>query len=728
MNRQIQTGSAVQHRTPAWWRLMSVIVVALVFGVLMQATLLWAAPVAAPAAANLTQSAPDHGGDDGDSIIKYGVLVTRSDEIPSTWVISNTTLTEYSVTGDTEFEGELTVGRCVAVKSTTDEPNVAQKIRAVGPGDCDHEDPNPGGDEIIRFVGLVMARPVESAGTWVIDEKEYAVTDSTELIGSLEVGACVEVKSRESAPNVAIRIGTKEASACDDDDEHHEDGDFTRRYGIVMTRPVESLGTWVISGTEYIVTDRTVLEGNLQTGACVEVKVLTSEPSIAWKIEAKDADKCNGDDDDDDDGEHHGDGDIERYGRLESQPDGRVGVWVIDGKSYTATESTEFHQEYGQLVVGVCTKVHLLEDEPTVAREIESVKDYKCSGREHEDDDDARGLLFGVIEALPVDVNNGIWEIGGLSFVVSPTTEIITKGSAITVGLTVKVNFTTNMSDTNFADRIEVKFGEGSPCRRHNDLFLGPNRDGGSDDDRDYGFCPGHEGKTYGIIDSRPEGSLIGDWMIGGVPYITTASTKFHADDDFLAGERVKVEYVVLSDNMRRITQIKESDDNGGVSNPNHSLIVGYVDAKPDAFVGPWTINGAPFVALSTTVFIERGSLFAVGAYVVVEYEIVNDQREIIKILTYVPPGAGDEDKVGQLESVDGLSVTGTETPQQSAEVWTVDGVDYIVSAATQLVDSGGELVPGAVVYVNSYTADGQRYATMIRTQGGKAFIPMAVR
>jgi hypothetical protein len=57
-----------------------------------------------------------------------------------------------------------------------------------------------------------------------------------------------------------------------------------------------------------------------------------------------------------------------------------------------------------------------------------------------------------------------------------------------------------------------------------------------------------------------------------------------------------------------------------------------------------------------------------------------------------------------------------------------VDGVEYIVSDATQLVDTGGALEEGALVYVNSYVADGQRYATMIRTQGGKSFIPMAVR
>jgi hypothetical protein len=216
--------------------------------------------------------------------------------------------------------------------------------------------------------------------------------------------------------------------------------------------------------------------------------------------------------------------------------------------------------------------------------------------------------------------------------------------------------------------------------------------------------------------------------MIGGVPYVTTASTKFHDDHDFLAGERVKVEYVVVSDTLRYITKLKESDNNGGVSDPNHSLIVGYVDAKPVAFVGEWTINGAPFVAISDTVFIERGSLFAVGAYVVVEYEIVNDQRLIVKILTYVPPGAGEDDKIGRLEAMGGVLAAGTDTTLQNGQVWTVDGVDYVVSEATQLVDSGGDLVTGAVVYVNSYTADGQRYATMIRTQAGKAFIPMASR
>jgi len=210
---------------------------------------------------------------------------------------------------------------------------------------------------------------------------------------------------------------------------------------------------------------------------------------------------------------------------------------------------------------------------------------------------------------------------------------------------------------------------------------------------------------------------------------VTNARTVFAPGHDFLTGERVKVEYVVLNDNTRLATKLKETNRDGGISDPNHSLIVGFVDAKPEAFIGDWTINGAPFVAVSETIFIEHGSIFAVGSYVVVEYEIVDDQRIIFKILTYVPPGAGDDDSVGTLQSVGAVVATaGMDSLEQSNEVWTVDGVEYIVSEATQIVDSDDNLEPGVTVAVNSYTEDGQRYATLIRTQLGQLMIPYAAR
>jgi hypothetical protein len=572
-----------------------------------------------------------------------------------------------------------------------------------------------------------------------------------------------------AAPAASLGIGAPQSDGGKDGGGE----DVISFQGIINSRPNEKVGTWVISSTTYMTytaTNDTELEeqhGGLSIGACVEVKSLASAPTVAIKIESQEANECvgddnggddNGDDHGNDDGEHHDgdhhgdDDDLVHYGHLESRPDGITGTWVIEGVSYTATANTELDVEHGALVAGVCVKVEVSADAPTVAKEIQSESEYRCSGSD-DDGHNAKGTLFGVIEKLPADLHNGIWEIGGLSFVVSPTTELVSKGGTFTVGLTVKVDFITdisdtnkvsdtdNVSDTNFARRIEIKFGPSNVCHAnaHNEHGKGPLHGGddkhhgndnhhGADDLHKYGYCPGEEGKSIGIIDSRPQGTLIGDWMIGGIPYSTTVSTKFASGDDFLAGERVKVEYVIISDTVRVVTEMEETDDNGGVDHPNSSLIVGYVDAKPAAFVGDWTINGAPFVAISTTVFIEHGSLLAVGSYVVVQYDIVNDMRVIRKILTYVPPGAGDDDKVGHLEVMGGVVAAGVDGSLQNSETWTVDGVDYVVSEATQLVDSGGELVAGAVVYVNSYSADGQRFATLIRTQGSMVYIPMAER
>lgn len=656
MYRQTQDRQTEQRRSPVWWRMLSVVVIALVFGVLMRATLLMAAPA--------QQGTPDSGGDDDDYIVQYGVIVSRPVETAGTWTISNTSETTFTATAETFVDGDLPIGACAEVKSSESEPSIALKIRA--------------------------------------KDAEYCAKDDD----------------------------------GGDDDGGGDDHAYTSSYGIIITRPLTTTtGVWVIDGTHYTVTEFTVLEGLLEVGACVEVKVRTSEPDVAVKIEAKDAYKCNGEDDDDDHDDH--DDYLVRVGLLESRPDGKVGQWVIGGETYTATAQTELDFDHGALSVGVCVKVKVSASEPTIAKEIESEHAYKCGGSD-DDHDQVKGVVFGVIEALPADLYSGTWTIGGMQFVVSQTTQLVDKGGVFTKGVTVKVEFTSSISDTLFARSIEIKFGHNNPCRRHNhdddDLALSAH-DGGGDDDhgkddrgkgnRHYGYCPGSEGKSLGIINSRPQGSLLGEWMIGGVPYLTNASTKFKSGDDFLAGERVKVEYVVISDTLRLATKIKEIGGIGGV-NPNHSLIVGYVDAKPEAFVGSWTINGAPFEAISTTVFIERGSLFAVGSYVVVEYEIVNDQRVIVKILTYVPPGAGDDNRVGKLESTGGASVASVDAELQDAQVWTIAGVDYIVSEATQVVASGDEVAVGATVFVNSYTDNGQRYATMIRTQEGRMYIPQA--
>ena len=117
-----------------------------------------------------------------------------------------------------------------------------------------------------------------------------------------------------------------------------------------------------------------------------------------------------------------------------------------------------------------------------------------------------------------------------------------------------------------------------------------------------------------------------------------------------------------------------------------------------------------------------------VGSYVVVEYAIVDDQRLIYEIRTHVPPGAGDSDMIGLLQSIDGAAVVSLAQPTAMSSVWTVNGIAFVVTEATQLVDAGGELVPGSEVSVNSYMVDGQQIATSIRAVNGKLFIPVAAR
>lgn len=642
MNRQKMMEPSETRRTPRWWRALGVIIVALVFGVVMRATLLLAAPVSAPPSAAVAQSEPDHGGGgehDDDYITKYGTVVTRPDGKVGSWVISDTEL----------------------LTTTT-----------------------------------------------------YTATEATEVEGEPAVGSCVEVKSLESDPSTALKIRVKDAEHCGNDD----DDDFVVTYGRVITAPDGIIGTWVISNSvliSFTVNESTEIEGSPAQGSCVEVKAYESDPSTAIKLREKDDWKC-GDDDDHDKTQSI-------YGILESRPEGRIGTWVVDGVAYEANARTEFDFDHGRLVPGTCVKVKVLVSSPLVAKEIESERDYKCNG---DDDGDSKGSLYGLIESLPEDLQNGIWVIGGFTFVVSPTTELIDNGKVFTTGATVKVDFTTDISNTNFATRIEIKFTNDNPCRGDRDSHAAnePNHFGGGHDHR-YGFCPGRDGKAIGRIDSLPAGTIIGDWVIGGVPYQTNAYTKFKPQGDvFLVGERVRVEYVVLDDQTRLATKIKEI---GGGGNPNGSFYAGYVDAKPEKFVGTWTIGGEPFEAISTTVFIERGTLFAVGSYVVVEYEITNDERVISKILTYVPPGAGDLNSVGRLQSMGGVLAAGVDTPLQTNEEWVVDGVTYIVSEATMLVEGSGDLAEGDVVSVNSYMFEGQRYATMIRAQSGKAFIPFAV-
>jgi hypothetical protein len=45
------------------------------------------------------------------------------------------------------------------------------------------------------------------------------------------------------------------------------------------------------------------------------------------------------------------------YGFVESRPDGKLGTWIVGGRSVEVTESTDLDEDNGPLEVGTCAEV-----------------------------------------------------------------------------------------------------------------------------------------------------------------------------------------------------------------------------------------------------------------------------------------------------------------------------------------------------------------------------------
>ena len=63
------------------------------------------------------------------------------------------------------------------------------------------------------------------------------------------------------------------------------------------------------------------------------------------------------------------------YGIIESRPEGKVGTWVIGGRSIEVTERTDLDEDHGPLKVGACVEVDM--DNGKV-EEIETEPARKC--------------------------------------------------------------------------------------------------------------------------------------------------------------------------------------------------------------------------------------------------------------------------------------------------------------------------------------------------------------
>lgn len=672
------------------------------------------------------------------------------------WVVGGRAFT---ATENTEFDadkGPLVMGVCAEVEYVGQStPFTATKIATKRTDDCGatptvpgttgtpeasvtpSATPVPGSEQ--EAYGRINRLPVGLVGEWVIGGVTYMATATTEFKreeGPFFPGVCVKVHYATADALLTLR---------EVETTHHFDCSGVTPTSTTTTTPeikatvkalVDQLpangliGVWLIGGIEYKVFPPTRLrqeKGPFMVGACVEVEYIQgTTPRVVTKLQTATASDCTPGGTPDatptliptaptslptgTPGEE-----FALYGRVERFPDGLIGAWVIDGVTYTATDDTEFEQDHGAFAVGSCVKLHALTTTtPATLREIETESRFHCQPNDDNDDDDfqGRGELFGQLQSFPEGMI-GEWNIGGLTFMVDASTRLEQRHGAFTIGATVKVQFVVDANGVNLARKIELKFA---------------NDHDGHDDDGNGSF-DGAEGHAFGAIETLPADDLIGTWVIGAISYTVTADTRLlTVQGDFAVGARVRIHYFVTDDGQRVARKIMTTNEDSGADDASHFTLFAYVGAIPPAgYVGQWVLDNIAFVANGQTQFQEVNGVLALGAYVKVEYFIHDGRNVIHELETQVPPGAGDELTIGQIQST-GTNVVAAGV---SGTTWVIGGKRYTVTPATDLNDLQSDLTVGATAAVNSYTAaDGSQVATQILgvTLSNQLYLPIAER
>lgn len=529
--------------------------------------------------------------------------------------------------------------------------------------------------------------------------------------------------------------------------------------GFVERMPDASLvGEWSVDGTTYVAGPRTQFRQNngpLMNGACVEINYSgNSMPYSINQIRTHNVEKCidaasesgnddannedaeDGDadnessdsaddgDEDDDDADEDSDDEAEPsgpddggtstmpalkvYGIIGMLPEGTdyVGTWTVDDIEYSVTAETKLEQEHGRFEVDSCVQIKYAvgEDEQRTAIEIETQSEHKC-------DRDAtaprgHGILFGIVQSFPEDLV-GEWNVGGMSFTADEVTTFKTKKKVdFKVGVIVKVRFMVEPDDTYRAVAIESKFRHAS---------YGGDDETDVDEDGDVDDDDGLRGHAFGELEMFPV-DLIGEWVVSGITYTTTSETNYiQSKGVFTDGGSVRINYMV-DDAGNRVAKVIKSTKGRKLG---VMKLIGYLNTRPaNGFTGEWVIDGITVETDLETGYDEGNGLVAQQAYIEVEYTLnPAGKRRVLKITVHVPPEAGENDSSGLITEIDDDSDVQAASYSNS-ETWSIDGQSYIVTDATEIDESAGELGVGSRVSVNSYTAeDGSEVATQIRAR-----------
>ncbi len=525
-------------------------------------------------------------------------------------------------------------------------------------------------DSGLEFKGVVEDMPANGlVGEWQIGGLTFQATTSTKFEvehGPLAVGACVEVKYFvDNGVNVATKISTESADDCGD-------ASSFEFKGILEEMPVGGgSGTWTVSGVDFQATSTTQFRtehGPLVVGACVEVKyIVQGGQNVALKIASEEPKEC----------QQAGVSKQEVHGTVDAMPsDGLVGTWVIDGVEYEATNATVFEQRDGPFGVGACVEVEFVVQGSTrVALKIKTDDDCGASGNAHK--------VYGVVEVLPAGLI-GTWTISGTQYEVTSTTELKTPHGPFAVGVCVEVKYTLS-GTTRLALEIETESPDECGLRVEGEF------------------------EVKGIIEQMPSDGLVGQWVISGQTYTTTAQTRFEQEHGaFEVGRCVEVKYTV-SGSDRIATKIETKRQQACSSQEEHE-VYGEIEALPaGGLIGTWTIGGQEYV-VTTTTKLEDGPFF-VGLLVEVHF-VVSDDGTLIATKIEGKHAVDDDDRLlGQAYGrIDAF-------PADLVGTWTIGGLKYEARTTTKFEQDEGPFAVGACAKVRYFLENGTRVAAKIETE-----------
>ena len=221
------------------------------------------------------------------------------------WTIGGFTVV---ITEATEIEGNIRIGEMVKVETWVDmQGNIyAEEIEYYDDMDDDYDDFSKSGGDYkgeLKFTGTVEA---VQGGYWTIGGFTVAITEATEIEGSIRVGDKVEV---EAWVDMYGKIYAEEIEYYDDIDDDYDDfsksgGDYKGELKFTGTVEAVQGGYWTIGGYTVIITKDTEIDDNIHIGDLVEVEAWVDMQGNIYAEEIEYYDDMDDDYDDDMDDDH----------------------------------------------------------------------------------------------------------------------------------------------------------------------------------------------------------------------------------------------------------------------------------------------------------------------------------------------------------------------------------------------------------------------------------------